>query len=236
MKKDLVEISKDLLKNVSELDDIIDSYFDPITDITDTAKDIFTPIKIVHSLYTYNKKRKFKSFLKSYAKSLEEGGIDTPEKTRRLYSYLEKRKNFNFINDTIESAINSKSIYGSMLLGYFAGKVFSQTLNITLKELITLEALKELNDYELSYFTKIYSVADLSKTINVNDYKKELGNTFLYEITISRLIQLRMVEEAPILASGKPKGSFIASEISEDIYFMIQDMGIEKELIDYGLQ
>ena len=233
MKKDLVEISKGLLKNISELDDIIDTYFDPITDITDTAKDIFTPLKIVHSLYSYNKKRKFKNFLKLYARSLEEGGIDTPEKTKKLYSYLEKRKNFNFINDTIESAVNSKSIYGSMILGYFAGRFFSQALNITMKELIMLDALKELNDYEFSYFTKIYSIADLSKTVNVYDYKKDLGNTFLYEITISKLIQLRMVEEAPILASGKPKGSFISSEISEDIYFMIKDMGIEEELINY---
>ena len=235
MKKDLVEISKNLLQNISELDDIIDTYFDPITDLTDTAKDIFTPIKIVHSLYSYNKKRKFKSFLKLYARSLEEGGIDTPEKTIRLYSYLEKRKNFNFINDTIESSINAKSIYGSMILGYFAGRVFSQTLNITLKELIMLDALKELNDYELSFFTKIYSVADLSKTVNIYDYKKDLANPFLYEITISKLIQLRIVEEAPILASGKPKGSFISSEIAEDVYFMIKDMGIEEELINYEM-
>lgn len=58
MNKDLVEISKNIIKNISEIDDIVDSYFDPIKDLTDTAKDLFTPIKLVHSLYTYNKKKK----------------------------------------------------------------------------------------------------------------------------------------------------------------------------------
>lgn len=217
------------------MDDIIDAYFDPITDITDPAEDLFKPIKIVHSLYSYHKKRKFKNFLKLYARSLDEGGINTPEKTKRLYSYLDKRKNFNFINDTIESAINSKSIYGSMILGYFAGRVLAQTVNITIKELIILDAIKELNDYELSYFTKTYSIADLSKTVNIYNYTKDLGNTFLYEITIAKLIQLRIVEEAPILISGKPKGSFISLDIAEDIYFTIKDIGIEDELINYEI-
>ncbi|WP_339701021.1 hypothetical protein [uncultured Marixanthomonas sp.] len=235
MEKDLVEISKDVLKHISEIDNIVDNYFEPIKDITDTAQDIFTPIKIVHSLYTFNKKRKFKSFLKSYAKSLDEGGINTPEKTIHMYSYLENERNFNFVNDTIDSSLNSKSIYCSMILGYFAGRVLSHTINITLKELLIVSALKDLNDYELSYFTKIYSIADLSKVVNIYDYKKEITNTYLFEITISKLIQLRVVEEAPILASGKPKGSFISSEIAEDIYFMIKDMNIEKELLNYEL-
>lgn len=186
---------------------------------------------IVYTLIT--KKKKFKSFLKAYAESFNYNEITSIEDSKRMYQYLENTKNFNFINDIIESSINSKSIYGSMILGYFAGKFLSETLKITFKELIIVEGIKELNDYELSHFIKIYSIADLSKTVSISNYKEEIQNPYLFELTISKLIQLRLVEEAPILSSGKPKGSFISSEIAEEIYFMIKDTYIETELLNY---
>ena len=172
MNRDLIEISKNVLTNISNIDNIVDSYFEPIKDYTDTVSDIFTPIKVVHTLYTFNKKRKFKSFLKYYAVSIDNGGINISDNSIKMFNYLENSKNFNFIQETIESSIDSKSIYGSMILGYFAGKILTDVTTITFKELIILEALKELNDFELSCFTKIYSIVDLTDELIFINIKK----------------------------------------------------------------
>lgn len=76
MSTDIVRITKGLLSNIEIIDNTIDNYFEPFKDYIDTAEDLFTPIKIVSSLYTMNKKRKFKNFLKFYANSLNSGNIN----------------------------------------------------------------------------------------------------------------------------------------------------------------
>jgi hypothetical protein len=72
-------------------------------------------------LYVLNKKRKYKKFLKAYAESLKDFKFNNSDEVNKLKSYLKNEKNFNFLQSVIENAINSKSIYGSILLGYFAG-------------------------------------------------------------------------------------------------------------------
>lgn len=231
---DIIKVGREFISNVEKIDELIDSFVDPIKDITDTAKDLLTPIKIVHSLYTYNKKRKFKKFLKYYATSLTQSGINNENDIKWMEEYLKDEKNYNLINDIIESAIQSKSIYGAMLLGYFAGNILIEKPAITFKHLIIIDALRELNDFELAYFTKLYSVANLANVVDVQDYKKQLHNTFVYEITIQKMIQLRVADEAPIIHSNKQRGRFSSNEMGEDIYFqLIRDSGIEDKLLNY---
>lgn len=231
-KIEIVKYTKKLLQNVNDIDDIVDSYFEPFKDLTDTAEDIFTPIKVVHSLYTFNKKRKFKSFLKSYAQSLNSSKFDSLD-TNRLLKYLEKEKNFNFIYEIIDGAINSKSKFCSSLLGSYAGNILKETPNIGFKEILVLEALREINDYELSLFTKVYSIIDFKNIVSLENYGKKFSNVFLYELMIQKMISLRVFEKAPILASGRPKASFKSTEIAEDIFFLIKDMDIYLDLLEY---
>lgn len=229
---DLIKYTKEVLNHIEEIDDIVDSYFEPIKDLTDTAEDIFTPLKIVHSLYTFNRKRKFKSFLKYYALSLKNRDFQKND-YKQLSKYLKNEKNYNFIYETIDSAINSKSIYGSQILAYFTGIILSEQRDLTFKEIVILESLRELNDFELSLFVQVFSVADLSKTISIQDYPNQLNNELMYEMMITKMVNLRVFKNAPILASGRPKASFDSTEIAEDIYFLIEEMNIKNALLKF---
>lgn len=228
----IIEINKKIIDNIENLDDLIDSYFEPFKDLTETATDIFSPIKAIHSLYTFNKKRKFKKFLKSYTLNLNQDTFNL-KNTERLKQYLSNEKNFNFLNNTIENALNSKSVYGSILLGHYAAKILSTEQIITFKELIIIEGLKELNDYEISSFTKIFSVADLSKMVYFAQLNLN-GSKLFCELTIEKLIQLRWIDKDYTTYMGSTKNhNFTSTEIAEEVFFLIKDSEIYDNLMKY---
>jgi hypothetical protein len=234
MNNNIVAISRKIIDNIENIDDLVDSYFEPIKDLTETAGDIFSPIKAIHSLYTLNKKRKFKNFLKSYAESLRDSNLTNLTDVDSLKSYLKNERNFNFISDTIENAINSKSTYGSIILGYYAGQILSKELNIHFKELITIDGIKDLNDIELSCFVRIYSVADLSKIVYFEQLTIPKPYKFFCELTIHKMIQLRLIEKDPNTYYNSNKNSnFISTDIAEDIFFLIKDSNIYDDLLNY---
>lgn len=228
----LIDISKKIIDNIEKIDDLVDSYFEPVKDLTETAGDIFSPIKAIHSLYTLNKKRKFKKFLKSYALNLDPTSFDL-KNTERLKEYLRNEKNFNFLNSVIENAINSKSVFGSIILGHYAALILSEEQSITFKDLLILEGLKEMNDYELSFFVKMYSVADLSKMV----YFAQLdikGSKFLYKLTIEKLIQLRWIEKDHTTYTGSSETyNFKSAEPAEEVFFLIKDTEVYQDLLEY---
>lgn len=233
METSFLALTKNIFQNIERLDDLVDTYFEGVKDYTDTVSDIFTPIKAIGALYTFGKKRKYKNFLKGYAKSLEEGNFASM-KTEKLQRYLKNEKNFNFLNDVIENAINCKSIYGSLILGFYAGRILAGEMELNFKDLIIIEVLKELNDYELSCFIRIYSVVNLiEKEIDIDDYKKLKGYRFFCELTVSKMLTLRALEKAPIRHDGGKRLRFVSTEIAEEIYFLVRDMNIEDELIKY---
>lgn len=237
MTNNIIEISRQIIVNIEKLDDLVDSYFEPIKDLTETAQDIFSPIKAIHSLYTLNKKRKFKNFLKGYADSLNGFDLNNFENSERLKEYLKIERNYNFINDTIENAINSKSIYGSILLGHYAGNILSQKIKIGYKEIISIECLKELNDIELSCFVQIFSQANLAiSPIHLSNLKKT--NVFFCQLTIEKMIQLRVLEKNPTIYLNSKSSlplTFVSTEIAEELFFLIEELGIYNELLNYEL-
>lgn len=230
---DLINVSKRIVENIQNLDDIIDSYFEPIKDLTDTASDVFTPIKAIHSLYTFNKKRKFKKFLKAYAKGLDENGFVDFNDVEKLRDFLKNEKNFNFLSDAIENAINSKSIYGSILLGYYAGQILSQSKIINYKDLIIIDGIKELNDIELSCFTRIYNRADFSKMIVFHELNLG-GFEFFSKLTIDKLIQLRFItKDHNVYHGSNVSYNFTSTEVAEDVFLLIEAVGLNDELLNF---
>ncbi len=230
--ENLIDISKKIIDNIENLDDLIDSYFDPVKDITETAGDIFSPIKAIHALYTLNKRRKFKKFLKSYASGLNPNNFAL-KNTERLKLYLRDEKNFNFLNSIIENAISSKSEFGSIILGHYAAQILSTEQIITFKELLIIEGLRELNDYEISCFAKIYNVADLSKMV----YFKQLdlkSSEFFCKLTVEKLIQLRWIKKDSTTYMGSSSNhNFTSTEIAEEVFFLIKDTDLYEELLKF---
>jgi hypothetical protein len=234
MGNNLIDISKELLLNIEKIDDIVDEYFAPIKDYTDTINDIFTPIKAIHSLYTINKKRRFKNFLKAYAHGLHSEDFNNIMSVERLKTYLKDEKNFNFLTEVIENAINAKSIYGSIILGYYAGQILSNEQNITFKDIIIIEALKSLNDFELSCFARIYNVADLgSEEVNIRHYDSLKPFTFFCELTIEKMVQLRVLEKGKRVDMYEWRKVFKSTDIAEDMFVYIESANILSELLEY---
>ncbi len=234
MENNLIDISKELRLNIEKIDDIVDDYFAPIKDYTDTISDVFTPIKAIQSLYTINKKRRFKKFLKAYAQGLNSENFKDVISIDRLKVYLKNEKNLNFLTEVIESAINAKSMYGSILLGNYAGQILSNEHNITFKDIITIEALRSLNDYEFSCFARIYNVADLgSEEINIRSYDSLKGLTFFCELTIEKMIQLRVLEKGNRPDMYEWRKVFKSTDIAEDIFVYCESANILSELLEY---
>ena len=234
MTNNIIDISKNLLSNIEKIDDLVDDFFSPIKDYTDTVSDIFTPIKAIHSLYNANKKIRFKKFLKAYAKSLNTESFSNKESIERLKLYLKNEKNFNFLTEIIENAINAKSVYGSILLGYYAGQILSNEHKITFKDIIILDGLKSLNDFELSCFARIYNVADVgAKEINIRGYESLKSLTYFCELTIEKLVQLRILEKSKHEGMYEWKRIFVSTDIAEEIFVYFESTHILKELLDY---
>jgi len=233
--KELIDFNKGLVDNVERLDDLIDSYFDDIKDVTETAGDLFKPIKAFQTLYNLNKKRKFKAFLKTYAKEINGNRDYTIKQTERLKDYLKKENNLTFIYDSLENAVNTKSIHCSTLLGYYAGHVLSNQVEIDYKELVIIEALKNMNDIDLKMLIKIYDAINVAKVIRIKDYEDLRPFQFYCERTVEKLKRLQVLEEEE---SGKYDsttgyGTFIWTEISEELFDLIEKTGTY-ELIKFG--
>ena len=237
--KNIIEFSKNVfnLNEKEDIDKIIDSSFsEEIKDLTNTAGDIIKPIRAIISVYNFARRRKFKAFLKSYAENLKKefsssGNIERSEELKR---YLENENNLNFIYEAIDNAINSKSIYCSSLLGHYTSRILINQVEINYKDLITVEALRNLNDIELEMFVRIYKVANLTRVNKVNEYDQLKAYHYLCEMTVNKLKNLQVLEEdeAGRWDSKTGWGAFISTEIAEDIFEQIEKMGIDEKMLN----
>lgn len=237
MRNEIVEFSRQILEKVNELDNIIDSYTDDIKDLTDTASDLLKPIKAFKSIYDTARKIKFKRFLKSYAKGFENSFNSTDDLTTKLTEYLKLEKNLNFVYDTIDSALNSKSVKCSGILGYFASKILSKQIDLNVQEMIYVNALRNLNDFELKFTIEIIeNVEDWSKNQTIALNGKFLSNKESYEYTVQKLKGLQVVREIfgspgnPVNIGQSFWGTYRLNDISKGFYDLIRESGFYDEI------
>jgi len=233
MKNEIIEFSKQSLSRINEIDDIIDN----IKDLTDTASDLVKPIKAFKNVYEVAKKIRFKRFLKSYAKNLENNYKSEEELADKLKKYLSNEKNLNYIYDTIDSALNSKSIICSGILGFLSSKVLTKQISIGYKELIFLNALKGLNDIELEMTIKIFeNTDDWTKNQTVKTNEKLKPYLSFCEYTVQRLKTLQIVEEIhgrpgnPVSLGQAFWGTYTLTEISKEFLDLIKESGFYSEI------
>lgn len=239
MKSELVEFSRQVLKKVNEVDDIVDLYTEDIKDLTDTASDLIKPIKAFKSLYQSAQKMKFRKFLKSYSKGIENSFKSEEELTLKLTEYLKSERNLNFVYDTIDSALNSKSVICSGILGYFASKILSNQVKLNSHAMIYLNALRNLNDFELFLFIGVIeNVDDWSKNQTVALNSKFSLNMESYEIAVQRLKGLQIIREIfgspgnPVSLRQSFWGTYRLNDISEGFYELIKESGYYNEIIE----
>lgn len=237
MKDEIVEFSKQSLSRINEIDDIIDLFTEDIKDLTDTASDLVTPFKAFKAVCDVAKKIRFRRFIKSYAKNLQNDCTSSEELSEKFKNYLSNEKNLNYIYDTIDSALNSKSVICSGILGYLSSKVLTKQISIGYKELIFLNALKVLNDIDLEMTIKIFeNTNNCSENQTVKNNDRLSPYLSLCEYTVQKLKSLQIIEEIrgrpgnPVSLGQAFWGTYLLSDISNDFLNLIKESGFYSEI------
>lgn len=142
--KDLSELPD----HIDRLDDLVDGLLNPITDLTDTMGDLASPLKATLKLYQAVKLNRYKYFIKSYSRNLKREG-DKEQLRNKLKGYLSNEKNRNFIYEIIDAAMDTNSVYCTMVLGYLTSGILLKEIRPTYIHLSTAEFLRNINDFEL---------------------------------------------------------------------------------------
>jgi len=152
-----------------------------------------------------------------------------------LKKYLKRKQNLNFIYESIDCAINSKTIHCSTLLGFYTGQILLHEIEIGLKELMTINALKTLNDIELEMCIRIYDTSNLAIPNDIDD-NAELGlHKYFAKLTVQKLKSLQILEEETTgrMDTKSGWGTFISTENFEELVELTKRTGVDKLLIDY---
>ena len=236
MKTEIIEFSRQSIRKINEIDDLVDSYTDDFKDLTDTASDLIKPLKAFKSLYETTRKIKFKRFLKSYAKGLRQS-FTSEDLPIKLSEYLNSEKNLNFVYETIESVLNAKSVICSGILGYLASKILTQQVKLEYKELIFINAFKNLNDFELELaINVIENTEDWTKNQTIAHNDRFSANRESYEYTVQRLKGLHVIREIhgspgnPVSLGQSFWGTYRLTEISKGFIEIIKESGFYNEI------
>jgi hypothetical protein len=224
---------KDLIKEIGNLDDIIDGMLEPIKDYTDTAENIISPIKSMLSIYNLRKKVQLKRFLKGYHKKMELESSDKEVLRNKLSKYLSKRKNVLYLSELIENGFASRSLKCTSILGYIAGKQILNNEEVDNIDEVLIYSLTQINDFDLETIELLKTKESIYKSIGrefeneveyrIRDILKEIP-TINFEHPIPRILSsIEKLKREQILnyggggigSYGNSNGSFIFGEISE---------------------
>lgn len=154
----------DFIKNIPSKIEIIDNIIDEklfYRDYIDTAEELIKPLKAIGKVYEFAKKQRFKEFLKSISKEINENDFIDNNNVNKLKEYVSKDNNVDFIVNTIDYSINSRSIKCSSLLGFYAWNILNKYKDIDYKDFQIIEILKNIDDIELNIFKEF-----VDKTLN----------------------------------------------------------------------
>ena len=162
-KDDIIKFIENIPSNVEIIDDFIDNKLSYV-DYLDTIEELVKPLKAIRNIYGFAKKQKFKIFLKSMSTQINETNFVDINNVNKLQKYVLNDTNVDFIINTIDNSINSKSIKCSSLLGIYAGNILNKYKNIDYIDLQIIDILKNINDIELNVFKEF-----VQKTLNIGE-------------------------------------------------------------------
>lgn len=207
-----------------------DKYID-FADIIDELGKLSEPVKIVLKVVDYAKQTKFKAFIINVYKEYNSGNTEQGH-IEKLQQYLKNKNNLNFVIESIDSAVNSKNILCSSLLGIFVGKILNKTQEIKYRDYIIINALKEMLDYDLINFKKIFEKINgnheqnfKTTTIQMNELFRENNvDRFEVEQTIEKLKGCLIFgyDRGGLSSIGNAWGAFILNENSNYLYELIK--------------
>jgi hypothetical protein len=245
---EIVQFTRASIDKISELDDFIDKSLQPLKDYSDTIGDLVKPIKTIISIVSLHRKIALKAFVKNYARCLTENYKLDDREIEKLKKYFNKPQNLHFISETIDNGIQSKSVKCSAILGVIAGLMIKLKREIDESDLVVIDSLKEMNDFDLSNFIELVEnirsvyAEDLwsKKTYFETEFRtKDIYGTegwkpikmdrISLELTIEKLKRTGALSygEGGIGSLGNAKGAFMFTELTKRIYELIKQTKIE---------
>ncbi|WP_394558002.1 hypothetical protein [Priestia aryabhattai] len=158
------------LLDYASLNSMFDKYINK-TDI-DIYKDFISDaapyIKPVKQIWDYSQKIKYRAFIKGYEKKKDNPQLLNKFQTR-MSKLSQNEKFMEFLFQTVSDAINSKSSSASFILGMYIAEILKGEKEIeepSYENLLIINALKSLNDWDIKHFYNIYSFFDEHKGHN----------------------------------------------------------------------
>ena len=112
----------------------------------------------LHRIYSFAQLYAFEKFLKGISSQISIDNPLTPKDKEKLDDYLCKEDNISFIYNTIRKSLTANSLKCTELLGVIVGKLLRKQIEMTQENIIIINALHSLTDYDLNNFYKIYKI------------------------------------------------------------------------------
>lgn len=150
----------------------------------------------LHKIYNLAQLYAFKKFLKGISSQISIDNPLTPKDKQKLENYLCKEDNISFIYNTIRKSLTANSLKCTELLAIIVGKLLKEQLEITPENIIIIDALHSLNDYDLTNFYKIYKVIYKidDKRIRFDKLYSQVDKNIV-QISIAKLVNLQLLKQ-----------------------------------------
>ena len=130
----------------------------PLEDWNDMLEKSSKILGGLHRIYSFAQLYAFEKFLKGISSQISIDNPLTPKDKEKLDDYLCKENNISFIYNTIRKSLTANSLKCTELLGVIVGKLLREQIEMTQENIIIINALHSLTDYDLNNFYKIYKI------------------------------------------------------------------------------
>ena len=150
----------------SEYTDYKDILFDDIN--TELAEDSFKTLRLLNNGRKIWSITRFKLFIKGLNLNSNEESI------QKLINYVDNKDKAEFIISTFEKILLSNSKLACCVMGIMLNDICNTNKNISQENLVILQALSMMNDFDIKNFTHLMSISpwgknQKSKTIKISD-------------------------------------------------------------------
>ena len=202
---DFLKFTKQLVENLNfdEIDSFLDDKLGKLGELDDDVSKILGPVKTLITIKNIYSKNRIKRFCKSYAEKISEFGEVEMHDKGKMFLYLQKKKNLDYLSEIIEAGLHAKSENCSALLGYLAGKIMNDLVEYKYEDIVIIEALKIMNDFGLDNFMKLYKHIISSEKIKKESFQlEEIKNEVEFTSYHEARFTIEKLKSVQILMNG----------------------------------
>ncbi|MEY6553491.1 hypothetical protein AB8Q00_23975 [Bacillus cereus] len=243
-KLDLIDESKDIIETAGNL-------LGKGHEIVDTLSEYSPYVRLANNLMNKRREQKCENFLKGLAMKVFSREDLTADDLRELNRLIEKNVNMTLILDILEEATKTVSNTSSKLLGVIAGQVMKGQQTFTYNEWILTNALKNMNDWDIDNFKKVYSYFEehpedrkvsttcLIQNISMEEYVQMRNNSLetkdhsiqenimnneefkMLKSSLMRMSNFQILSVGPV-AFALDSVTFEGNQVGDELYKLIQ--------------